>query len=63
MQAAAEAAWVTTTDCPATDIVVERAAPLLAAAVNATEPLPAPELPEVIVIQGSEDAAVHAQPA
>lgn len=55
------AAWMTTTGCPATDTVVERAAPLLAAAVNETEPLPLPELPEAIVSHGAETSAVQAQ--
>jgi hypothetical protein len=59
----AAAAWFTTTDCPAIAIVVERAAPLLAAAVNATDPLPLPAAPDVIAIQDAEDAAVQVHPA
>jgi hypothetical protein len=39
-----------------------RAAPLLAAALNATAPLPLPLAPFVIVIHDAFDDAVHAQP-
>jgi hypothetical protein len=42
---------------------VERAAPLLAAAVNVTEPLPEPEFPDATVIQETGDAAVQAHAA
>ena len=48
---------------PATVSVPLRAAPLFAAAVNATVPLPLPEAPFVSMIQASFAVAVHAQPA
>jgi len=45
---------------PAAVIVPLRAAPVFAATVNDTLPLPLPELPPEMVIHGAFDAAVHA---
>ncbi len=59
---AAGAAWETVKICPATVSVVERAAPLLAATLKATEPLPVPDAPPVIVTQEAPEVAVQAQP-
>jgi hypothetical protein len=59
---AAAAAWVTVKVLPAIVRVPVRAAPVLAAMVYATVPLPLPDVPEVIAIQAALDAAVHAQP-
>jgi hypothetical protein len=39
-----------------------RAAPLFDAIENATDPLPVPDAPLVIVTHAAFDAAVHAQP-
>ena len=41
----------------------ERASPVLAATVNATEPGPVPEAPEEIATHGESARAVHAHPA
>src|SRR5437762_7396257 len=38
-----------------------RGAPLLGATMNSTEALPVPDAPELIVIQGAFETAVHAQ--
>ena len=46
---------------PATVSVPVRAAPVFAATVNATEPLPVPEAPLEIVIQSALDEALQAQ--
>ena len=46
---------------PATLIVPVRDPPLLAAAVKATRPFPAPDVPAVIVIHAALDVAVHEQ--
>jgi hypothetical protein len=56
----AAAAWLTVNVRPATLIVPERDAPLLALALNFTDPLPVPEPPDVIEIQPAFDLAVHA---
>jgi len=50
----------TVTVCPAIVSTAERAAPMLAEAVNLTEPLPVSGAPEVIVIQVASVVAVHA---
>ena len=47
---------------PAIVIVPVRAAPVLAAAVKATVPLPLPLAPAVIVIHCAAEFAVHPQP-
>ena len=44
-------------------IVPERAGPVLASAVNATDPFPVPDVALVILIHGAFDVAAHAQPA
>ena len=51
---------VTVNVCPAIVNVPLRAAPVLAAIANATEPGPAPLAPDVTVIHEAFDAAVHA---
>ena len=64
MHAGAGAACVTVNDRVAIVTVPVRAAPVLAAIVIATEPLPLPLAPDVIVIHGALfTAAVHVQPA
>ena len=55
------AACETVNVLPATAIVVLRAAPVLAAMVNATLPLPVPDAPAVSVIQFALVDAVHVQ--
>ena len=59
---AAAADCVTVWVCPAIAIVPVRAAPVLAAAVKATLPLPLPLAPDVIVIHVAAVVAVHPQP-
>ena len=56
------AACVTVTVWPAMVRVPERAAPVLAAALNATEPFPLPLAPEVTVSHAALLLAVQAQP-
>src|SRR4051812_5831520 len=51
----------TVTVCPATVSVPVLAPPVVAAAVNDTEPRPLPPVPAVMLIHGACDAAVHAQ--
>jgi len=58
---AGAAAWETENVRPAAVIVAVRAAPVFAATLNATLPLPVPELPLEIVTHGTLDDAVHAQ--
>jgi hypothetical protein len=53
---------VTVKVCPATVRVPVRCAPVLAAIVNATLPLPLPDAPVVTVSHGTLLAAVHAHP-
>jgi hypothetical protein len=61
---AAGAACVTVNDRPAIATVPDRTAPVLAAIVIATEPLPLPLAPDVIAIHGALlTAAVQVQPA
>jgi len=48
---------------PAIVIVPTRAAPLFAATLNDTDPLPVPDAPLVTVIQSTFDTAVHEQVA
>jgi hypothetical protein len=57
------AACVTVKVCPAIASVPFREPALFAATRNPTEPLPVPELPEVIVTHEALLAAVHAHPA
>ena len=54
--------WVTVKVCPAAVIVPARCGPALAATEKFTTPLPEPLAPELIVIQESLLAAVHAHP-
>jgi hypothetical protein len=56
-------AWFTVSVWPPTDKVPVRAGPVFAATVKATEPLPLPVAPAVIVSHGSLLDAVHEQPA
>jgi hypothetical protein len=56
------AACVTVKVCPPIVSVADRAAPVFAAAVNPTDPLPLPLAPLVIVIHVAVVVAVHAQP-
>ena len=58
----AAAAWLTVNVWPAMVIVPVRAAPVLAATVKATVPLPLPLAPLVTVSHDAVLAAVHAQP-
>jgi hypothetical protein len=58
----AAAACVTVNVWPATVNVPVLAAPLFDAMLNATDPLPLPEAPLVIVIHDAFDVALHAQP-
>jgi hypothetical protein len=60
-QGTGAAAWFTVNDWPAIVRVPLRAAPLLAATVNPTEPLPVPVAPDVIVIHSAFVVAVHVQ--
>ena len=46
--------------CPAIVSVPLRAAPVLAATVNPTDPLPVAEAPDVMLIQAALETAVHA---
>jgi hypothetical protein len=55
------AAWLRVTVCPATVTVPLRAAPLLAATVSATGPLPVPDAPDVTAIQAALDVAFQVQ--
>ena len=55
--------WLIVNVCPAIVIVPDRGAPVWAAAVNDTVPLPVPLFPPVTVIQSALLAAVHAQDA
>jgi hypothetical protein len=57
------AACVTVKVFPATAMVPVRAAPVLAATVNATMPFPDPDAPDETTIQLATETAVHAQPA
>ena len=57
---AGAAACVTVNVLPAAVIVPLRAAPVLAATLNATVPLPPPDPPLAIVIHAAFEAAVHA---
>jgi hypothetical protein len=52
---------VTVKLCPATFSVPVRPGPLLAAALNTTDPLPVPDPPDVIVSQPAPLVAVHPQ--
>ena len=62
MQAgAAGAAWLTVNVWPAIVIVPLRAAPVFAAAVKPTDPLPVPLAPEVTVIHDALLTPVHVQ--
>ena len=61
MYAQACAAWLTVNECPAIVSVPVRAAPVLAATLYATVPLPVPAAPLVTVIQLSFAVAVHEQ--
>ena len=63
MQAGTNAACVTVYVWPAIVAVPVRCAPVFAATVTPTAPLPEPVAPEVIVIHGALLAAVHVQPA
>jgi hypothetical protein len=54
--------WVTVNAWPATVIVPVLCGPVLAATEKFAAPLPEPLAPELIVIQASLLAAVHAQP-
>jgi hypothetical protein len=62
VQATAAAAWLTKKVWPAMVMVLVRAAPLLAATLKLTAPLPLPAAPLVTVIQGALLTAVQAQP-
>ena len=59
---AVAAACVTVNVCPAMVRVPERAPPVLAATLNATEPFPLPLAPEVTVTHPGLLPAVQAQP-
>ena len=59
---AGAAAWETVSVCPAIVNVPLRAAPLLAAAVKRTVPVPVPDVPLVIEIHEALDVAVHVHP-
>lgn len=60
----AAAAWVTLMVTPATvNDPLRGAVTVFAVTENVTAPLPLPLAPEVTVIHGSFDAAVHAHPA
>ena len=59
---AGAAACDTVNVCPPAVKVPIRAAPVFAATVNATVPLPVPDVPLVSVIHATFDAAVHGQP-
>ena len=61
MHATGAAACETVNVWPAAVIMPVRAAPVLAATLNATVPLPLPEVPLEIVIQATLDDAVQAQ--
>lgn len=58
----ATAGWLTVSVCPPMVIVPLRAAPLLAAALNAIDPLPVPDEALVIVIHEGTDVAAQTQP-
>src|SRR5207302_1489234 len=55
------AACATVNVCPAAVSLVARAAPVFAATLYSTVPLPVPDAPALIVIHGTLDAAVQAQ--
>jgi hypothetical protein len=57
------AAWLTVNVSPPMVSVPVRAAPVFAATLNATDALPVPLAPDVIVIQGEVVSAVHEQVA
>ena len=57
------APWLIVNACPPIVTVPLRAAPLLAAALTVTLPLPVPLAADVIVIHGAFDVAVHAHDA
>jgi hypothetical protein len=56
---AVPASCVTVKVCPAIVTVPLREAPLLAAAVTTTVPLPVPEAPDLMVMNEAEVEAVH----
>ena len=56
------AAWETVNVLPAINSMPLRAAPVLAATAKDTEPSPLPVRPLEIVIHGTSEVAVHAQP-
>jgi hypothetical protein len=62
VQGAINAAWLTVKVWPAIVMVPLRAAPVFAAMLRPTEPLPVPDAPDVTVIHGAALAAVHAHP-
>jgi hypothetical protein len=59
---AGAAAWVTVNPCPAIVSVPFRAAPVFAATLKPTDPLPLPDAPDVTVMNPALLAAVHVHP-